>query len=160
MKEKAMTTNQNHTQRKSLASQIDRLESILGEMTEGLNGLIAGAVQEAVVIAVRQVVTEVLTNPDLHQQLHRNAVPGTHAQRIEPRGSLLRQCGTWLAGAAKSVCAKAVSALGKAWSWAAKLLGQGWQGTRQMVSQVCHHTASVCRIGWAIVLLLASLAAR
>ncbi len=58
--------------RKTLASQIDRLDSIL----DGLDTALAGAVQEAVGLAVKEavqaVLTEVLTNPTLQEQLRLN----------------------------------------------------------------------------------------
>lgn len=61
------TTTTNGQQRKSLASQIDRLDSILDGLSDGLNDAVASAVQEAVGIAVREavkaVLTEVLSNP-------------------------------------------------------------------------------------------------
>src|SRR5262245_39178743 len=70
------TTTNSHT-RKTLASQIDRLDSLLDGLSENLNQAVADAVQGAVELAVRQAVgqavmeavqaalTEVLTNADL-----------------------------------------------------------------------------------------------
>ena len=63
--------------RKTLAMQLDRLDSILDGLSDGLNEAVATAVQGAVELAVRQavgeavketlqaVLTEVATNPDL-----------------------------------------------------------------------------------------------
>src|SRR5262245_22768113 len=60
------TTNTNG-QRKSLASQIDRLDTMLDGLADGLNEAVAQAVQGAVALAVKEavqaVLTEVLTNP-------------------------------------------------------------------------------------------------
>jgi hypothetical protein len=60
------TTNPNG-QRKSLASQIDRLDTMLDGLADGLTDAVAQAVQGAVALAVREavqaVLTEVLTNP-------------------------------------------------------------------------------------------------
>jgi hypothetical protein len=60
------TTNANG-QRKSLASQIDRLDAMLDGLGDGLNDAVAQAVKGAVALAVREavqaVLTEVLTNP-------------------------------------------------------------------------------------------------
>jgi hypothetical protein len=68
-------TNINGQPRKTLASQIDRLDGILN----GLDAALAGAVQEAVEQAVKQavqaVLTEVLTNRDLQEQLQQAAQP-------------------------------------------------------------------------------------
>src|SRR5262249_19400836 len=64
-----MTTT-NGQERKTLASQLDRLDSILDGLSDALNGAVADAVQGAVESAVKQaggqaVLTEVLTNADL-----------------------------------------------------------------------------------------------
>ena len=68
-------TNINGQPRKTLASQIDRLDGIL----DGLDAALAGAVQEAVEQAVKQavqtVLTEVLTNRALQEQLQQAAQP-------------------------------------------------------------------------------------
>ena len=60
------TTNANG-QRKTLASQIDRLDTMLDGLADGLNDAVAQAVQGAVALAVKEavqaVLTEVLTNP-------------------------------------------------------------------------------------------------
>lgn len=64
-----LRTTSNGQPRKTLASQLDRLDGIL----DGLDAALAGAVQEAVGQAVKQavqaVLTEVLTNRDLQEQL-------------------------------------------------------------------------------------------
>jgi hypothetical protein len=71
------TTTTNSHPRKTLASQIDRLDSLLDGLSENLNQAVADAVQGAVELAVRQavgqavreavqaVLTEVLSNADL-----------------------------------------------------------------------------------------------
>src|SRR4051794_12596471 len=66
-------TNTNGQERKTLASQLDRLDAILDTLGEGLNEAVAGAVQEAVETAVREGVhqgvrgalAEILTNPEI-----------------------------------------------------------------------------------------------
>jgi hypothetical protein len=61
------TTNSNGRTRKSLAEQIDRLDAILGGLSEALEGAVAAAVKEAAGRAVREavqaVLAEVPTNP-------------------------------------------------------------------------------------------------
>ena len=59
------TTLTNGRQRKNLAEQIDRLDSVLDGLSEGLNEAVAAAVKEA----VRAVLTEVLSNPELLARL-------------------------------------------------------------------------------------------
>src|SRR5262249_11582887 len=90
--------------RKTLASQIDRLDSILDGLSENLNQAGADAVQGAVELAVRQAVkeamqailTEVLTNADLLAGLRAvlpAAPPGSTTDPPErPRGLFGRAC--------------------------------------------------------------------
>jgi len=77
-------TTSNGQPRKTLASQLDRLDRIL----DGLDAALAGAVQEAVEQAVKQavqaVLTEVLTNRQLQEQLQQAAQPALPSE--EPRG--------------------------------------------------------------------------
>ena len=73
--------------RKSLAEQIDRLDSVLDGLADGLNEAVAEAVKQA----VRAVMTEVLSNPELLARLQAtqpNAVP----EPSRPSGWLAR---TW-----------------------------------------------------------------
>ena len=69
----AVRTNLDGQSRKTLASQLDRLDDIL----DGLDSALAGAVQEAVSMAVKQavqaVLAEVLTNRELQDQLQKAA---------------------------------------------------------------------------------------
>jgi hypothetical protein len=71
------TLEMNGTARKTLASQLDRLDGILDGLSEGLNQAVAQAVREAVglavQVAVQAVLAEVLTNPLLREQLQRPA---------------------------------------------------------------------------------------
>ncbi len=80
----ATRTNNNGQPRKTLASQLDRLDGIL----DGLDAALAGAVQEAVEQAVKQavqaVLAEVLTNRQLQEQLQQAAQPELPPE--EPRG--------------------------------------------------------------------------
>jgi hypothetical protein len=71
------TTTTNGQVRKTLASQLDRLDSILDGLSDALNGAVASAVEGAVERAVKQavgeavretlqaVIAEVVSNPDL-----------------------------------------------------------------------------------------------
>jgi hypothetical protein len=69
----------NGATRKTLASQLDRLDGILNTLDARLHDTIATAVEQAVGTAVHQavraVLTEVLTNADLQQQLQPAAPP-------------------------------------------------------------------------------------
>jgi hypothetical protein len=69
-----MTTaveNPNGRVRKSLASQIDRLDSILDGLSEALTESVAEAVERG----VAKVLTELLTNPALAERIHVPSIP-------------------------------------------------------------------------------------
>jgi hypothetical protein len=68
-------TDPNGQQRKTLASQIDRLDGILDGLDAALAGAVQDAVEQAVKQAVQSVLTEVLTNRELQQQLQKAAHP-------------------------------------------------------------------------------------
>src|SRR5579883_664599 len=82
--------NTNGKARKSLASQLDRFDSMLDGLSEALNESVATAVKEAVTVAVREavqaVLTEVLANPAIVAKLQ--GLAGT-----APRKTTLRR--TW-----------------------------------------------------------------
>src|SRR5262249_44657136 len=81
------TTNANG-QRKSLASQIDRLDALLDGLADGLTGAVAQAVQVAVALAVKEavqaVLTEVLTNPAVLAKLQAAAPAAQPEQPEQP----------------------------------------------------------------------------
>src|SRR5262245_51848943 len=103
------TTTTNGQVRKTLASQLDRLDSILDGLSDALNEAVATAVQGAVELAVRQavgqavkealqaVLAEALTNADLLAAARTLLAPGTPAgvpaDPPEPsRGLFRRAC--------------------------------------------------------------------
>ena len=89
----ATRTNLNDQPRKTLSSQLDRLDGIL----DGLDAALAGAVQEAVEQAVKQavqaVLTEVLTNRELQEQLHQAAQPAPPLEPPPSKQSMLNRLG-------------------------------------------------------------------
>src|SRR3954467_4722074 len=105
-------TNANGQERKSLASQIDRLDQILDTLSVGLNEAVATAVQEvvgtAVTAAVQAAVIEVLTNPELLQRLRPAAQPDPAPSFFSRLTTKARGLCGWLAGAAKAAWHKAV----------------------------------------------------
>jgi hypothetical protein len=78
----------NSQPRKTLASQIDRLDGIL----DGLDAALAGAVQDAVERAVKQavhaVLAEVLTNRQLQEGLQRAAQPAPPPEEPHDKPSM------------------------------------------------------------------------
>jgi hypothetical protein len=103
-----MTTNTNgRVARKSLAGQLDRLDTILDGLADGLNEAVVTAVKAAVTAAVEAAVIEVLTSAELQSRLS-----GEPARRP----GLIR-------GAAAALCQGVVSVAKGCWSGAAALVG-------------------------------------
>jgi hypothetical protein len=73
----------NSQPRKTLASQIDRLDGILDGLDAALAGAVQDAVEQAVKQAVQAVLTEVLTNRQLQEELRRASQPAPPPE--EPR---------------------------------------------------------------------------
>jgi hypothetical protein len=121
------TTTTNGQERKTLASQLDRLDSILDGLSDALNGAVATAVEGAVERAVKQavgeavretlqaVIAEMVSNPDLLAAARTLLAPGCMADVPAdppdlpelPRGLFRRACDKVQAGvaAAGSACA-------------------------------------------------------
>src|SRR5215475_13022717 len=107
-----ITTTTNGSVRKTLASQLDRLDSILDGLSEALNGAVATAVEGAVERAVKQavgeavretlqaVLAEVVSNPDLLTAARTLLAPGIAADAPpDPPKSLFRRaCGAVKSG--------------------------------------------------------------
>ena len=87
-------TLMNGRARKSLAQQIDRLDSMLDGLADGLNEAVATAVKEA----VRTVLTEVLTNPELLARLE--AAQGGQSR---PKSELLARIGERVRSALRTI---------------------------------------------------------
>ena len=78
------TMTNGRPQRKQLSEQLDRLEeqlerhnSILDALSEGLNGAVTDAAKEGTKEAVTAAVIELLTNADLRVALHKASGPAT-----------------------------------------------------------------------------------
>src|SRR5262245_1044426 len=121
------TTTAPNGVRQTLASQLDRLDSILDGLSDALNEAVATAVEGAVERAVKQavgeavretlqaVIAEVVSNPDLLAAARTLLAPGTPADvptdppepPERPRGLFRRACDKVQAGvaAAGSACA-------------------------------------------------------
>jgi hypothetical protein len=88
-------TDNNGPPRKTLASQLDRLDGIL----DGLDNALAGAVQAVVCTAVKEavqaVLTEILTNRELQEQLQQAAQCSPPPE--EPHGKQSRVNRLWQA---------------------------------------------------------------
>ena len=130
-------TQQNGRVRKTLASQLDRLDGILDGLSDALNESVAAAVEKA----VGNVITEILTNPTFTDRLR---APITSASIVEdnttdsppppppPRpGALSMVMGAVRAGcghlqkAGKAVLGRAATVADAGCSYIAKLLFRG-----------------------------------
>jgi hypothetical protein len=98
-----MSTVTNGQVRKSLASQLDRLDSILDALSDGLNEAVAMVVQESVTAAVHAATIEVLTNPALQQRLRQSIKADKPANPIA-RG--VKHLWGWIRGGVGYVCSK------------------------------------------------------
>jgi len=104
----SITKDNGQLPRKTLSTQLDRLDEILDGLADSLNGAVAQAVKDAVGLAVQEavqgVLTEVLTNPELLEKLR----PEPVSQPVPPTPAA--QGPGWLsrlAGVAQNMCAKA-----------------------------------------------------
>jgi hypothetical protein len=109
-----MSTLTNGRARKSLADQIDKLDTMIDGLAEGLNETISLAVKEA----VRSVLAEVLANADLQAHLQAARQPVEPCSNVAPRStpSLFRRMssrlGQWLGGGLRSSGQAVRSAVG------------------------------------------------
>src|SRR5947209_3799894 len=149
------TMNPNGRARKSLAEQIDRLDSILDGLSEALQGAVAAAVTEAVGVAVREavrcVLAEVLTSPDFLERL-RQATAGSAPAAVPPaprgQGSLRRwlgRAGAWArerAGQARQAAAGAAAFIGRSATHAGPYVQALLPFRRQLLLSVAVGTAA------------------
>jgi hypothetical protein len=150
-----MTTTTNGQIRKTLASQLDRLDSILDGLSDALNGAVASAVEGAVERAVKQavgeavretlqaVIAEVVSNPDLVAAARTLLAPGTVVDVSpdnptpppeRPRGLLRRACDRVQAGVA--VAANACAAVAGRAAGAKTAVRAGWGLTKKFRGRV------------------------
>jgi hypothetical protein len=132
-------------ERKSLAAQIDRLDSVLDGLADALHQAVASATREAVQAAL----TEMLSNPELRARLLANlgvrdaaatvvldASAGTNPRRgivtrlakalWQGAGTVARTVGGWLAEAVTWTIGGAVTATQHACHQAVVLASHGW----------------------------------
>ena len=116
-----MTTTSNvPAERKSLAGQLDRLDTILDGLADGLNEAVATAVKQAVTSAVEAALVEVLTSAELQRRL-----------RAEPEGKP-----GWFRRTASALCRGVTGVAKGCWSRAATLAGRCRRKAGQVASAV------------------------
>jgi len=136
--------------RKTLSTQLDRLDDILDGLADSLNGAVAQAVKDAVGQAVQEavqgVLSEVLTNPELLAKLRPEPVPqaGPPTLAAQGPGWLSR-----LAGVAKGACAKACNLAKQACGKGAQLARAGWAAVNAGVVHMSGRVKMLARGLWA-----------
>jgi len=65
----ATSTMNGKPQRKQLADQLDRLDTIIDALADGLNQAVADACREGTRLAVKDAIVEIMTNPELRAML-------------------------------------------------------------------------------------------
>ena len=80
----ATATTNGKPQRKQLADQLDRLDSLIDCLAEGLNQAVADACRDGARAAVREVLLELIANPDLLAAVRPAATPVATVTPGEP----------------------------------------------------------------------------
>jgi hypothetical protein len=154
-------------QRKSLADQINRLDSILDGLAEGLNDAISTAVKDAVHAAL----IEVLTNAELQKRLAASQVPNARPRVMARLVDKTRRCWNWIVSAAQRTSNRIVAvtqAIGAKFVNGTRTLGANVNETvRSVIAAVSvkvqqAHKQIVCRVraGWMLTLALVALTRR
>jgi hypothetical protein len=111
------TTNGKAPPRKQLSDQLDRLDGIIDALAEGLNAAVADACREGARAAVREVLMELISNPDLMSAVRVTATPANPTENDGPSAlrpptqpsfwgrvkNTAKQCGTAVTGAARTM---------------------------------------------------------
>ncbi len=105
----------NGAARKTLASQLDRLEEVVSGLASGLKETVRNAVQEA----VERAVVVVLTDPALRQALHCAEGNEPAPAQPTPKQGLLGRIKNWAGNRLRSAARSCAAGLSKAWHVAA-----------------------------------------
>jgi hypothetical protein len=136
-----LSTN-GRSERKSLASQLDRLDQILDGLADGLNEAVAQAVKEAVVVAVEAAVRELLASAELQRRLHPEPAERTglvrRAAKALGRGLLnaARKCWGWVTTVASRGREKAAEAMAALQQGQEALAGRARRGLTTFARRV------------------------
>jgi len=139
--------------RKTLSSQIDRLDSMLDGLAENLNEAVADAVKDSVAAVVRNAVEiavkEVLSNPDLLRAALGQHIPtATQAQpttaRPERRSikEVFKSGWSWVCKKLTQGATSVKKHLGQGLTWCVEKLRKGWAAL-----QNCHSRLAACCVG-------------
>lgn len=105
--------------RKQLGDQLDRLDSIIDALAEGLPGAVADACRDGARQAVKDVILELLTNPELRTLIAGFTPPAPPAAHAEPATAAPAKPSLWgrlksMAGAVKAVAVAKYTAVSAA----------------------------------------------
>ena len=95
--------------RKQLADQLDRLDSIIDALAEGLPGAVADACRDGARLAVKDAIIEIITNPELRALLAPmppEPTPTVVIPSPEPKPEPPKKPGLWSRLKAKAVAAR------------------------------------------------------
>jgi hypothetical protein len=142
-----LNTNTNGRTRQTLASQLDRLDSILDGLAEGLNDAVATTVQEAVGVAVQEavrgVMTELLTNADLRVHVAQ-AMAASSPPPAEPPS---KKNGGGRPGRFTRICTWVGNRMREAHQAGAAALEQVGRGTTWLCRQISQRLRTVLLVG-------------
>ena len=170
------TTQSNSKPKKTLSDQLDRLDSIIDVLGEGINETVTDAVRQAVTVAVREalqaLVREALTNPELLRQLAALAAPHLPQQappapavaEAQPQAAPSQEpvqparpgCRALLAGAAVAACEQLRPAARTAGRRCRRWLSVAWAGLAALGRWARRHPSATLAavavgvaVGWA-----------
>jgi hypothetical protein len=162
------TAGENGRARKSLASEIDRLQEILDRLSENLDAAVTAAVastvREAMTAAVQEAVhaavLELLSSKDLRQRQGVKPTPGGQsAPSVTNRlADTARRYWNWLAEVAQDTWDTATTAAQVVKVWALEAANQFLATGRAKLQQVRDRVTAGVRVSWMRLVVLATLA--
>jgi len=142
--------------RKTLATQLDRLDEILDGLADNLDAAVAGAVKDAVGLAIKEavqgVLTEVLTNPELLAKLRPDPAPQVVAATPAVPTPATKRPG-WLsrlAGAAKEACGKAANLARQGRRQVGQLTRGAWENRSAWLTKASARVRVLAQGFWAL----------
>jgi hypothetical protein len=162
------TASENGRARKSLASEIDRLQEILDRLSENLDAAVTAAVastvREAMTAAVqeaaRAAIREVLTNPAPQKPLGAGQMPATDPSAPVPvrLADRAARCWGWLVAAADDAWDTVTTVAEMVKVGVMEAAHHVILTGRAKAQQVCDRAAAKARAGWMWLMALAALA--
>jgi hypothetical protein len=148
------TMSPNNKVRKSLASEIDRLDRTLDGLADGLNEAVADAVKSAVGVAVKEaiqtVMKELLANPEVLAKLTPAASVCESKQDPSRASELVRRVWSGICGCVMAIRLACSSGVQKVQT----KVGNGWSRTMERVKTVWSHIQVLGHLKHQIVLAL------